>query len=78
MSEEPTLENKEYETIRREVLRARRSALFDLYHDAAISQDVLERLIAEVDTALPEESKPVSEDKRVEPSSDIDSKEQDK
>jgi CPA1 family monovalent cation:H+ antiporter len=78
VNEEPTLENKENETIRREVLRARRSALFDLHHDGAISQDVLERLIAEVDTALPEESKPLSEDKKLEPSSDIDSKEQDK
>ena len=76
--EEPALENKEYEIVRREALHARRSALFDLHHDGAISQDVLERLTAEVDTALHEESEPVSGDKKVEPSSDIDSKEQDK
>ena len=76
--EEPALENKEYETVRREVLRARRSALFDLHHDGAISQEVLEKLIAEVDADLQEENEPVSEDKKVEPSTKITPKEQDK
>ncbi|HTX79043.1 MAG TPA: cation:proton antiporter, partial [Longilinea sp.] len=76
--EEPVLENKEYETVRREVLRARRSALFDLHHDGAISQDVLERLIGEVDAALHEESVPSSENKYSEPSSITSPKEEDK
>jgi CPA1 family monovalent cation:H+ antiporter len=73
--EEPALENKEYETVRREVLRTRRSALFDLHHDGAISQDVLERLIGEVDAALHEEGEPVSEDNKVESPTDITTKE---
>jgi CPA1 family monovalent cation:H+ antiporter len=66
--EEPALENKEYETVRREVLHARRSALFDLHNEGTISQEVLEKLIAEVDTALQEESEPASIAKMIEPS----------
>jgi monovalent cation:H+ antiporter, CPA1 family len=48
----PALEAEEMDTARREILRAQRSAFMGLYQDGIISEDVFERLTAEVDATL--------------------------
>ncbi len=48
----PTLEAEELDTIRRELLRVQRATLLDLRRDGFISEEVLERLTAEVDAEL--------------------------
>ncbi len=55
---EPRLEAEEIDTIRREGLRAQRSALLGLQHDGVISDDVFTELAAETDTALTAETLP--------------------
>lgn len=45
----PTLEAEEMDTARREILRAQRSAFMGLRQDGVISEEVFERLSAEVD-----------------------------
>ncbi len=49
---DPVLEAEEMDTARREVLRAQRGALLGLKRDGIISEDVFEKLAAEVDTLL--------------------------
>jgi NhaP-type Na+/H+ or K+/H+ antiporter len=51
---DPILEAEELDTGWREVLRAQRSALFDLRRDGVISEDVYEQLSTEVDAQLSE------------------------
>jgi CPA1 family monovalent cation:H+ antiporter len=51
---EPALEAEELDTGWREVLRAQRAALLDLRRDGMISEDVFEKLTAEVDGQLNE------------------------
>ena len=55
---EPTLESEELDTTRREILRAQRSAYLGLRGDGVISEEVFERLSAEVDAALEEPGGP--------------------
>jgi len=54
LKEQPHLEAEELDTARREILRAERSALLGLRRDRVISDDVYERLAAEVDFNLTE------------------------
>ena len=49
---DPVLEAEEMDTARRELLRAQRSALQGLRRDGVISEEVFEKLVAEVDTVL--------------------------
>jgi monovalent cation:H+ antiporter, CPA1 family len=49
---EPKLESEELDTIRREILRAQRSAYLGMRGDGVISEEVYENLSAEVDAAL--------------------------
>jgi CPA1 family monovalent cation:H+ antiporter len=49
---EPSLESEELETARREILRAQRSAYLGMRGDGVISEEVYEKLSAEVDAAL--------------------------
>ena len=49
---ESALEAEEVDTARREVLRAQRSALLGLRRDGVISEEVFEKLSAEVDSML--------------------------
>ena len=49
---DPSLEAKELDTARRELLRAQRSALLGLRHDGAMSEEVFVTLAADVDSAL--------------------------
>jgi monovalent cation:H+ antiporter, CPA1 family len=49
---EPGLESEELETTRREILRAQRSAYLGMRGDGVISEEVYEKLSAEVDAAL--------------------------
>ena len=51
---EPELETEELDTIRREILRAQRSAYLGLRGDGVISEDTFEKLSAEVDAVLEE------------------------
>lgn len=51
---EPELEAEELATIRREILRAQRSAYLGLRGDGVISEDAYEKLSAEVDAVLEE------------------------
>jgi len=51
---EPELETEELDTIRREILRAQRSAYLGLRGDGVISEDAFEKLSAEVDAVLEE------------------------
>jgi CPA1 family monovalent cation:H+ antiporter len=51
---EPELESEELDTIRREILRAQRSAYLGLRGDGVISEDAFEKLSAEVDAVLEE------------------------
>jgi hypothetical protein len=46
----PKLRTEEMDTARREVLRAQRSALLGLRQDGVISQEVIEKRGAELDT----------------------------
>ncbi len=48
----PALEAEEMDTARREILRAQRSAFLGLRQDGVISEDVYERLTAEIDASL--------------------------
>ena len=48
----PELAAKELDTARRELLRAQRSALHGLQRDGAISEEVFENLVAEIDAGL--------------------------
>jgi CPA1 family monovalent cation:H+ antiporter len=52
MRAEPELEAEELDTVLRELLRAQRSALMGLRRDGVISDEVFEKLTAEVDAAL--------------------------
>ncbi|MCX6030343.1 MAG: Na+/H+ antiporter [Chloroflexi bacterium] len=52
----PELAIEELENARRELLRAQRSALWSLQRDGAISEEVFERLVAEVDAGLAAET----------------------
>jgi CPA1 family monovalent cation:H+ antiporter len=49
---EPALESEEMDTARREILRAERSAYLGMRRDGVISEDVFEKLSAEVDAEL--------------------------
>jgi len=49
---DPALEAEEMDTAQRELLRAQRSALQGLRRDGVISEEVFEKLVAEVDTVL--------------------------
>ncbi len=49
---EPVLESEELDTTRREILRAQRSAYFGMRGDGVISEEIFEKLSAEVDAAL--------------------------
>ena len=49
---DPVLEAAEIETTRRELLHAQRSAYMDLRRDGLMSEEVFERLVAEVDAGL--------------------------
>lgn len=51
---EPKLESEELDTTRREILRAQRSAYLGMRGDGVISEEVFEKLSAEVDAALEE------------------------
>jgi monovalent cation:H+ antiporter, CPA1 family len=50
--QDPTLEAAELDATRRELLRARRGAYVDLRQGGQISEEVMERLLAEVDAQL--------------------------
>jgi monovalent cation:H+ antiporter, CPA1 family len=52
LQSDPTLEAKELDIARRELLRAQRSALLGLRHDGGISEEIFEKLAADVDSAL--------------------------
>ncbi len=52
MRDKPALEAEELDTVRRELLRTQRAALLDLRRDSVISEDVFEKLEAEIDAAL--------------------------
>jgi CPA1 family monovalent cation:H+ antiporter len=52
MSAEPSLQEEELDTARREALRAQRSAYLGLRQDGVISDEAFEKLVAEVDTVL--------------------------
>ncbi len=54
LREEPELESEELATIRREILRAQRSAYLGLRGDGVISEEAYEKLSAEVDAVLEE------------------------
>ncbi|MDI6695334.1 MAG: Na+/H+ antiporter [Anaerolineales bacterium] len=54
LREEPALEAEELDTARREILRAQRSAILGLHRDGVISDEVYEKLAAEVDGVLSE------------------------
>jgi K+/H+ antiporter YhaU regulatory subunit KhtT len=56
MSSEPALQAEELDTARREALRAQRSAYLGLRRDGVISDETFEKLAAEVDTVLGQES----------------------
>jgi Na+:H+ antiporter len=49
---DPALEAKEMDTARRELLHAQKSALLGLRNDGIITEEVFDKLIAEVDTIL--------------------------
>jgi CPA1 family monovalent cation:H+ antiporter len=49
---EPVLESEELDTTRREILRAQRSAYLGMRGDGVISEEIFEKLSAEVDAAL--------------------------
>lgn len=51
---EPQLESEELSTIRREILRAQRSAYLGMRGDGVISEEAFEKLTAEVDATLDE------------------------
>jgi len=55
---EPKLESEELDTARREILRAQRSAYLGMREDGVISEEIYERLSAEVDAALEGDSGP--------------------
>ena len=55
---EPGLESEEFDTTRREILRAQRSAYLGMRGDRVISEEVFEKLSAEVDAELEEGSGP--------------------
>jgi len=55
---EPGLESEELDTTRREILRAQRSAYLGMRGDRVISEEVFEKLSAEVDAELEEGSGP--------------------
>ncbi len=52
----PELAAKELDTARRELLRAQRSAVRSLQRDGAISEEVFEKLVAEIDAGLGEQN----------------------
>jgi monovalent cation:H+ antiporter, CPA1 family len=52
LRDNPALEAEEIDTARRELLRSQRSTLQDLRRDGAISEEVFEKLVAEVDVVL--------------------------
>jgi CPA1 family monovalent cation:H+ antiporter len=52
---EPDLEAEELDTTYRELLRAQRSALFGLFSDGVISEEVFGKLVAEIDATLDSE-----------------------
>ena len=54
LRDEPALEAEEMDTARRELLRAQRSAILGLRRDGVISDEVYEKLTAEVDGILSE------------------------
>lgn len=56
----PALEAEELKTARRELLRVQRTTLLDLRHDGFISDEVFERLTAEVDAELASETPAVA------------------
>jgi CPA1 family monovalent cation:H+ antiporter len=56
LREDPALEAEELDTAEREALRAQRSALLGLRRDGVISDEVFEKLSAEVDALLTETS----------------------
>ena len=62
MRAEPSLESEELDTAWREVLQAQRSSFGSLRRDGVISDDVYERLVIEVDSALQSDSLPVAEE----------------
>ena len=55
MVSDPTFEEEELDTARREALRAQRSALTGLLNDGVISEEAFSQLVGEVDAALTEE-----------------------
>jgi CPA1 family monovalent cation:H+ antiporter len=55
LKEEPVLESEELDSARREILRAQRSAYLGLRSDGVISDEVYEKLSAEVDAVLEDE-----------------------
>ncbi len=57
---DPLIESEELDTGFREMLRAQRSSLFDLRHDGVISDEVFEKISAEVDAQLSEGYTPSS------------------
>ena len=64
---DPALEAEELDTAKREALRAQRSALLGLRRDGVISDEVFEKLSAEVDALLMETPYPSREDATEEP-----------
>lgn len=56
----PALEAEELDTARRELLRIQRTTLLDLRRDGSISDEVFERLTAEVDAELMSETPAVA------------------
>ncbi len=58
LQDEPSLEAKEIETARREILRSQRSSLMGMRRDGVISEEVFEHLVTEVDTMLADTTSP--------------------
>ena len=53
---DPAVESEEFDTARRESLRAQRAALTGLLRDGVISEEIYSQLVSEVDTALTDSS----------------------
>ena len=62
----PDLATEELKTARRELLRAQRSSLRSLQRDGVISEEVFERLIAEIDAGLADEERALFEEEEAE------------
>ena len=59
LSAHPALAAEELENARRELLRAQRAALLGLLRDGIVSEEVFNKLVAEIDVSLTERPRPV-------------------